>query len=190
MGRRRKQTGTAVWLVLLVLIGVVFGAWQYKQARIAKQLQAAQAEQMAKIAADTAKQAEEARVSAERKALEEQIAASKVKDVLRTSLKAADDLYARWKDGKKVANLTSRIGLAGPVAALQALRRDADALIVPDCLKNGKASLLDAMALEIDGFLAFMGDTTMGKYVAQANADKAEKLLTGYEADRALCPSS
>lgn len=186
----RQQNGSVTWVVLLVLIGMVFGAWQYNQSRTAKRLQAQQAEQMAKDAADAAKKAEEARATAERTALELQIAASKKKDVLLTSLKASDDLYSRWKDGKKVANMTSRISLASPVAALQALRREAEALIVPDCLKNGKASMIEAMTLEVDGFLAFMGDTTMGKYVAQANADKAEKLFHGYEADRALCPTS
>lgn len=182
MAGYRKQGGSVVWVVLLVLIGLVFGAWQYNQIRTAKRLQTQQA--------DAAKRAEETRVSAERKALEQQIAASKTKDVLHTSLKAADDLYVRWKDGKKVANMTGRIGLASPVSALQSLRREAEALIVPDCLKHGKASMLEAMTLEVDGFLAFMGDTNFGKYVAQANADKAEKLFTGYEADRAMCPSS
>ena len=35
-----------------------------------------------------------------------------------------------------------------------------------------------------------MSDVNIGKLVAQANADNAEKLLTGFEADRKMCPTS
>lgn len=166
-------------LVLFALLGV--GIYWQKARR-------AEARSEAERTAAAAKQAEEAKASVELKALQQQIDASKTKDVLQVSLKAADDLYARWKDAKQVAGLTSRISLATPVAALQAIRREAEGLIVPDCLKEGKTNLLEAMKLEIEGFLAFMGDVNMGKFVAQANTLSAEKLLTIYEADRSMCP--
>lgn len=187
------QRGNAqqVFVVLLVL-GVVMGTaiyWQTSR-KAAARSELERTEVAARDAATAAKHAEDVKAQTEIKALEQQIEATKSTDVLQMSLKAADDLYARWKDGNKVANLTSRVGLATPVAALQALRREAETLIVPDCLKPGKTNLLEAMRLEIEGFLAFMGDVNFGKLVAQANADEAAKLLMGYEADRSMCPSS
>lgn len=44
------------------------------------------------------------------------------------------------------------------------------------------------MKLEVDGFFAFMGDTTLGKYVAQANSEAAAKLLVSFDADISMCP--
>lgn len=177
---QKNQRGN-VFVILLVVLACLGGGIYWQQSRKAEAKSEA-----ARIAA--AKQAEEIKASAELKALEQKIEAAKSKDVLQVSLKAADDLYARWKDGKQVAGLTSRIGLATPVANLQALRREADGLILPDCLKDGKANLLEAMKLEIEGFMAFMGDVNLGKFVAQANSDAAEKLLVSYEADRSMCP--
>lgn len=171
-----------VLVIVLVVFALLGGAIYWQKSRRA----AAKSEEERVAAA--AKQADEVKATTELKALQQQIEASKSKDVLQVSLKAADDVYARWKDGKEVANSTSRIGLATPVATLQAIRREADGLIVPDCLKVGKTNLLEAMKLEIEGFLAFMGDVNLGKYVAAANAESASKLLTLYEADRSMCP--
>ena len=180
--RQKNQRGN-VFIILFVVLVLVGGLiyWQQSKKTAAK----AEAVRLA----NAAKQENEAKVRIELEMLKQQVEAAKPKDALQVSLKAADDIYARWKDGKKIANLTGRINLATPVASLQALRREAENLIVPDCLKNGKTNLLEAMKLEIDGFLAFMGDVNFGKLVAQANADTAEKLLVGYEADRSMCPN-
>lgn len=177
----KRQRGN-VFVIALVLIGLLAGGifWQKSRREAAKS-------EAQRIEA-AAKQAEVVKANAELKALQQQLEAAKSKDVLQVSLKAADDLYSRWKDAKQIAGLTSRVGLATPVAALQALRREADGLIVPDCLKAGKANLMEAMRLEIDGFLAFMGDVNIGKYVVQANTESADKLQTLYEADRSMCP--
>lgn len=195
MGKANQRGNVyQVLVVLLVLTACMAVAiyWQYSR-KAAVRTEAEFAEGAARYeatAAKQAKQAEEVKARTELKALQQQIEASKSKDVLQTSLKAADDVYAKWKDGKQVANLTGRGALAVPVAALQTLRRETEAMIVPDCLRNGKTNLLEAMKLEIDGFLAFMGDVNYGKYVAQTNSEAADKLLTGYEADRSMCPSS
>lgn len=178
----KSQRGN-VLVIVLVLFGLLgIGIFWQKSRREAAKSEAQRIEA-------AARQAEEVKANAELKALQAQLEAAKSKDVLQVSLKAADDLYARWKDAKQVAGATSRIGLATPVAALQALRREADGLIVPDCLKDGKSNLMEAMRLEIEGFLAFMGDVNIGKYVARANTESADKLQTLYEADRSMCPN-
>lgn len=176
-----KQRGNVFVIMILVVALLAAGIYWQRSRKAAARSEAARVEELAK-------QAEVAKAQTELRALQQQIEAEKTKNVLQVSIKSAADLYAKWKDGVQVAQRTSRIGLAAPVATLQALRRDTEALIVPDCLKNGKVNLLEAMKLEIEGFLAFMGDTTMGKYVAQANSDAAEKLLLGFEADLSMCP--
>jgi hypothetical protein len=176
-----KQRGNVLVILLLALALLVASAYWYRSKKTAAKAEAARIEEVAK-------QEAVAKAQSELKALQQQIDASKTKNVLEISIKSATDIYAKWKDGIEVAQRTSRVGLATPVATLQALRREAENLIVPDCLKTGKANLLEAMKLEIDGFLAFMGDTTMGKYVAQANSDAAAKLLVGFEADISMCP--
>lgn len=176
-----KQRGNVFVIMILVVALLAAGIYWQRSRKAAARSEAARVEELAK-------QAEVAKAQTELRALQQQIEAEKTKNVLEVSIKAAADLYAKWKDGVQVAQRTSRIGLAAPVAALQALRRDAEALIVPDCLKRGKANLLEAMKLEIEGFLAFMGDTNFGKFVAQANSEAADKLLTGFEADLSMCP--
>jgi len=177
----KKQHGNVLLILIVALVLLVASAYWYRSKKTAAKAEAARIEEVAK-------KAEEAKAQSEIKALQQQIDAAKIKNVLEISIKSTTDLYAKWKDGIEVAQRTSRVGLATPVATLQALRREAEGLIVPDCLKNGKANLLEAMKLEIDGFLAFMGDTTMGKYVAQANSEAAAKLLVGFEADISMCP--
>lgn len=176
-----KQRGNVFVIMIAVVALAVAGVYWKNSRRDAANNEAARVEALAK-------QAEENKAEAELKSLQLKIEAEKSKNVLSISIKSVDDLYAKWKDAIQVAQRTSRIGLATPVATLQALKRDAEGLIVPDCLKNGKVNLLDAMKLEIEGFLAFMGDTNLGKYVAQANSDAAEKLLLGFEADLSMCP--
>ncbi|MVT28776.1 hypothetical protein GO496_10580 [Acidovorax citrulli] len=72
------------------------------------------------------------RVDEERKALEQRKAQEQAqKDALASSLKAMDTLVARWDDAVKVASTTGRIALSGPVATLQAIRRETEGVTVP-----------------------------------------------------------
>ena len=140
---RIRHTGNVhpVFIILIVLAALIGTTIYWQSAHKSAQRTETQRAEAA------VQEAKDKQASIELKALEQQISAAKTTDPLQTSLKAADDLYARWKDGKQVANLTSRIGLATPVATLQALRRETEALIVPDCLKRGKTDLLAAMTL-------------------------------------------
>ncbi|QIL81760.1 hypothetical protein G7047_18945 [Diaphorobacter sp. HDW4A] len=63
------------------------------------------------------------------------------------SLKGASDaapllaLYRRWADAERLAFSTSRIALAMPIANLQALKREVEAMDVPSCLNQAKGTL-------------------------------------------------
>ena len=65
-------------------------------------------------------------------------------------------LYSKWQDAEKIANVTARIALAGPVGDLQQIKRDADALEVPECMAQTKNKLTRAMGFKINNFLFFM----------------------------------
>jgi hypothetical protein len=63
----------------------------------------------------------------------------------------------KWDDASAVANVTARIGLAGPIADMQAIRRDVASLDMPACAKEAHGYLLYSMDSRIQGFIAFMG---------------------------------
>ena len=67
------------------------------------------------------------------------------------------DLYRRWVDAERLAMATSRIALAGPAAALQALQREAQALKSPPCLQMAQLSLQTLVGKSVESILQFMG---------------------------------
>jgi len=50
-------------------------------------------------------------------------------------------LYRRWADAERLAFSTARIALATPIASLQALKREAEALEIHECLARAKDAL-------------------------------------------------
>lgn len=179
--RKHTWRGTvSVTYIILISIGVALCIGIYR-ASVKKAERNAATEQAARTV-------EIERANNERKMLEQKLQAAKAADILQTTLKSFDDIYARWNDAAKVAALTSRIALAAPFAALQALRREADSMVAPDCLNTGKAKLLEGMQSEIDGFTAFMADANLGKYMAEASFSKSQENLKEFEAARAACP--
>jgi hypothetical protein len=98
---------------------------------------------------------------------------TKVKD----SLKEISDIMNRWEDAESIASITSRVSLSGPVADLQAIKRDAEKLTMPGCMTPVKEKLTHAMEYSIKGYLAFMQEATdsaVGIYFDQAGSDMAE----------------
>lgn len=67
-----------------------------------------------------------------------------------------NEMEKRWEDANNLASSTSRIALATPVANLQDLKNELDAVEVSECLAPAKKALYDAMNLNIDSFLMFM----------------------------------
>lgn len=68
------------------------------------------------------------------------------------------DVVLRWNDAVMLADSTPRMALAGPLAELQEVRREALAIDVPDCAAPAHDELILFMEGIIDGFLSFLGD--------------------------------
>jgi len=80
-----------------------------------------------------------------------------------TANSAMDKSKAQWMDALRLATSTPRIGLAGPMGTLQAIRQGVRQLEVPECLAQNKQHLITGMNEAMDGMLAFMRND-MGKY--------------------------
>jgi len=65
-------------------------------------------------------------------------------------------LYCRWIDAERLAMATGRIALPGPVAALQALQREAESTNAPECLADAKEALVKLTAASTNTMLKFM----------------------------------
>lgn len=90
--------------------------------------------------------------------------AAKIKQVqeinqARTTIKAT---MVKYQDALQLAASTSRIALSGPVAAMQALKREADLIAVPMCMSNSKEFLIQGMNASIQHFLDFMQQKSSG----------------------------
>jgi hypothetical protein len=66
------------------------------------------------------------------------------------------DVVARWDDANTLANSTSRMSLAPQIAVLQGIRREAEALNIPDCATIAHGYLIEYMNQTIDDYVAFM----------------------------------
>lgn len=175
------QRGYAVWIILLVLVAAVLGAWRYSEHRATQK-------QLAKDVAE--RQAQKTRAEQERKAVEERLAKEKAqRDALSMSLKAVDDVVARWNDAVKIASTTSRVSLPGPVATLQAVRRDAEQIVAPPCLDVGKAELIKSMNSTEQGFLVFMrNELKLGDVLSKLDFEEAGKSMAAFKREREACP--
>lgn len=65
-------------------------------------------------------------------------------------------VYRRWVDAERLASSTARISLAGPVATMQAVQREAEALSVPACLSDARRALVDLTAQSTTALIEFM----------------------------------
>ena len=68
---------------------------------------------------------------------------------------AADDIADRFSDATDIAISTPRLGLAGPIAELQAIAREVDDLVVPECASATQNALVQGVNGTIDAFLSF-----------------------------------
>lgn len=180
-GSRTEQQGYVVWVILLVLLGTVVGAWRYSVSREEnKKSQQLAAEQ---LVADQRK-------GAERKELEKRLSEGKAQqDSLKAAAKSVDDLLARWDDALKVASSSSRVSLSGPVTLLQDTRREVEQLTLPPCMDQAKASLVASMNSTIQGFVVFMrNELKLGDTMARIEFDEAAKHMEAFKEGRAACP--
>jgi hypothetical protein len=66
-------------------------------------------------------------------------------------------IMTSWDDANKLANSTGRGSLSGPVARLQEIKQDVDALTPPECAQVVQDEMLAYMSDTIDEYIAFMG---------------------------------
>lgn len=85
-------------------------------------------------------------------------------------------ILRKWDDAAKLADITSRNALATPVASLQAIRREAQDLIVPPCADETKRLAVQAMDSSINGFMLFM-QSADAKYEAGKLINESATLL-------------
>lgn len=180
MSKKHHRQKGSVWIILLVLVVVVLGSWQYSEHKAA---------QRQRIAAEAQAQAEQRKRDEEKAELEKRQAQEKEQqDALTSANKALDQVLSRWDDAIKIAGTTGRIALAAPVATLQAVRREAEALSVSPCMDPAKALLVSSMQNTIDGFITFMrNEYKIGETLAQPSFDEASKQFAAFATARAEC---
>lgn len=177
---RKRQEQGSIWIILVVLVAVVVGSWQYSEYKAA---------QKQRIAAEAQAQAAQRKRDEERAELEKRVAQEKEQqDALTAANKALDLVLTRWNDATKVAGTTGRIALAAPVSTLQAVRREAEALSVSPCMDPAKALLVSSMQHTIDAFITFMRNKLdIGDTLAQPSFEEASKQFAAFTTARAEC---
>jgi hypothetical protein len=186
--RTNRATGGfgTLWIIVLVAATAVAAAYWWRQQKNDAAIAAA-AKTGAAISADQARRAIEQQTAALHAA---QTSAGVERTDLAKAVAALASIEARWNDAAVLADSTSRIALAQPIQALQAIKREAEALIVPPCLEGPKRLEVEAMAKTIEGFLFFMRDSNIGKTIAQGNALEARELFAQAQREARLCPAS
>ena len=181
---RGAQRGFSLWMILGCMVLLLVGSWQFSRHKEAKRADKASADAVAQ------KEANEERLTAERKAVEgRQVDAKKRQDALQVSLRAVDDLLARWGDAMQIASSTSRVALATPVGVLQSIKREAEQLTVPPCLDSGKAELVKSMEASVEGYLVFMrNEAQLGNELAKVYFDQAGASMDTFKNARLACP--
>ncbi|MES2186636.1 MAG: hypothetical protein V4505_18940 [Pseudomonadota bacterium] len=190
--QRRVQSGR-IWLVLLVILALGMGTTVFikEKHRRAEQAEAQRVETERRQAEQRQAEAEKRRADEERAELAERAKKSQQVDLLAQSLKAIDDVVAKWGDAQRVAGATSRIALSGPMSSLQAIRREADAVVVPSCLSSAKGDLLQGMSTIIDAFIAFsVNSAKMGELDAAIKFEAAKPMFERFTTARAACPKA
>lgn len=168
-------------LIVFAIVVAAIAGWQWN-ATANKERLAAETKAAADVAAREAARAREEADLAERKRAEENMRAVE-KAVFAVALQRS-----KWSDASTLASSTARIALSGPVANLQTLRRETQAMIVPPCLDRAKATLLEGMGKEIEGFVIFMQNPAqLGDLLAQAPFAEAKHLFGNYEAALGEC---
>lgn len=96
-------------------------------------------------------------------------------------------VYRRWVDAERLASSTGRIAMAGPVASMQAVQREAEGMTVPACLTNARRALVDLTTQSTTALIEFMRKNELQAMVYTL-ADRGS-LVRAFEAEieRATC---
>lgn len=185
----RRQRGYALWVILLVCIAAVAGAkWWHDKSKQQRVDEAAARER--NITAERAAQERrerEAQMVSEKREFEARLSAERARSEYDKSADALRSIQTRWAEAHRVAGVTSRVALAGPVSTLQEIRRDAAALVLPSCLQGAQKKLLEGMQWQLDGYIAFMADVNIGKTIAEGSFKAGEALISEARSDAERC---
>lgn len=189
---KNKQEGFGFLHVLAIILAVVIGGAVWKQHTKNEQSAARIAEIERNTKAEAERQAvieNQKKLDAEKLAFNEKVAREATKSEYEKSMATLVSLHSRWIDAVKLADSTSRVALATPLANLQQIKRDTEALMVPDCYTAKKKSLVAHMDATIDGFIAFMQNQVgLGERFARMHFEEATKHLGDYTSSTATCP--
>lgn len=161
----------SILLAVLVIGGL---GWKVKDEREARELR----EQAAREQAARAAAFREMQHQAEKAAFERDFRSLQI-------------IARRWVDALAVAHATSRINLNGPVATLQAIKREAATVQPSGCIKEAVPHLVQHMEMTIEGFIDFMENKYGGgKIISAISFDSADKAMTAYSAAIQECTAS
>lgn len=91
---------------------------------------------------------------------------------VRSTTEEFSTLIDEWKDALDLAGATPRMTLSGPLAEMQSVRRNAENLEVPACMRHIHTNLISGMDNALEGFYAFgqqKPDTVVEGYFRSAN---------------------
>lgn len=184
-----RERGYALWIILLVCALALAGAkWWHDKSKQQRLDEAAARERSitAQRVAEERKAREESE-AVERREYAERLAAERARGEYERAADSFRAVQTKWAEAHRVAGVTSRVALAGPVAALQSIRREAAALVLPTCLQGAQKKLLDGMQWQLDGYIAFMSDANIGKTIAEGSFKMGDELLATSRADAERC---
>lgn len=93
-------------------------------------------------------------------------------------------IQRQWQDAYSLALTTSRVGLAGPIASMQAIARRAEDVKVPLCLANAKNFFIAGAHGGVNAMQMFQSQANDGLIIdprlkAEANIKQASDSLAG-----------
>jgi len=180
MNNTQRGFGFLHILAIILVIGLGAAYWKYTSKQEAGRAAFVAAEEADKRRKSDEEADRKLKAEIERKEFEARAEAEMRKSEFAKSFQLLDGLRLRWVDAFKIASVTARISLAQPVANLQSIRRETVALMVPSCLVSAKGSLVSGMDMSIEGFMAFMGNSSNGEIVAKPYFSGAEKAFKEY----------
>lgn len=181
-GAEYKNNPVIFIVIILIVLGGVFFAWNKYQNIQAERAAKAQAERELKI--NNEKQilvSAGVDSSTAQKVAEIKLAENKV-DQNHQHRKDFENLLTEWNDVEKLAGSTGRIALAQPVTKLQEIKRKLEGATYSGCLESSRLLFILSMNSHIDAYIEFMkgseGESAaqlkFSDYVKQAEQAKKE----------------
>lgn len=184
--RKARQHGFGFLHILLIIVVLVVGAgfWknQSRKAAITNAGEVRRSDEAQLEAQLRAKKQDQEKLALDERLKNERDKSSYDKSV--ASLRAIND---KWADAFRLTASTARISLSPQIASLQAIKREAEALILPPCLESARSRMSAGMDLGIEGFMTFMSDTKYGNIRSEPFFDGAKNAFDEYKEQSAAC---